>query len=72
MQPTTITAKLSLPWEASSPAVNSSESPGRKNPTSSPDSMKTIANSPIVPNVSRRECGDRLKQITASWCRRPR
>ena len=28
--------------------MNSSESPGRKNPTRSPDSANTIANSPIV------------------------
>jgi len=33
------------------PAVNSSESPGRKDPISSPDSAKTIARMPSTPKV---------------------
>ena len=60
------TARLSLPWEASSPAVKSSESPGRKNPTSRPDSAKMIAIRPIVPKVRMMCSGFRLS--SASTC----
>src|SRR3954447_12275982 len=39
------------PPAATSPAVNSRESPGRKNPTSSPVSAKMISTRPISPKV---------------------
>src|SRR3954468_2015586 len=39
------------PPAATSPAVNSRESPGRKNPTSSPVSAKMISSRPISPKV---------------------
>jgi hypothetical protein len=50
----------------STPAVNSSESPGRKKPKKRPDSAKTIRNRPIVPKASinssgcNRSTGDRV------------
>jgi hypothetical protein len=44
----------------STPAVNSSESPGRKKPKKSPDSAKITAKRPIVPKAS----------INLSGCRR--
>jgi hypothetical protein len=40
-----------------SPAVKSSESPGRKKPTIRPDSMKTMTSSPIIENFSIRVSG---------------
>jgi len=55
--PTTISGKFSVPREASRPAVNSRESPGRKNPKRSPDSAKTMAKRPSVPNASIRCSG---------------
>jgi hypothetical protein len=45
--------------EARKPAVNSSESPGRKKPNKSPDSAKMIANRPQVPTSSMRDLGSR-------------
>ena len=48
---------FSSPLAAKSPAVNSSESPGRKNPMSSPDSAKMMRISPIVPNERISCCG---------------
>ena len=39
------------PPAATSPAVNSSESPGRKNPTSRPVSAKMMSSRPISPKV---------------------
>jgi len=55
--PIMISGRFSVPFDASRPAVNSSESPGRKKPTSSPDSAKTMANRPMVPNASIRDSG---------------
>jgi len=52
-----INGRFSVPLDASSPAVKSNESPGRKNPTSNPDSAKTMANRPIVPKASIRDSG---------------
>ena len=46
--------------------MNSSESPGRKKPISSPDSAKMIAISPIVPNVRMSSSGDRLRARTCT------
>jgi len=56
-QPIMINGRFSVPLDASSPAVNSNESPGRKKPTSNPDSAKTMANRPIVPKASIRVSG---------------
>jgi len=56
-QPIMITGRLNVPFDANSPAVNSSESPGRKKPNNSPDSQKTMANRPIVPKASIRDSG---------------
>ena len=50
--------------DAASPAVNSSESPGRKNPISRPVSAKMIANSPSAPQLDSSEDG--LSTFTAS------
>ena len=59
-QPTRTTGRLT--WSlvdaagraATSPANTSSESPGRKKPTSRPVSAKTMANRPARPKASRR------------------
>ena len=45
------------PGGTESPAVKSSESPGRKKPASSPDSAKTMAKRPIVPKASISDLG---------------
>src|SRR3954453_21611445 len=50
--------KKSLGW-VSSPAVNSSESPGRKNPKNSPDSAKMMAKMPRSPKLTIRFFGSR-------------
>src|SRR5690242_16277652 len=54
---------LTLP-AASSPPVKRSESPGRKNPMSSPHSAKTMTRSPISPKVLIR-CSGLRKPPTA-------
>ena len=46
-------------WAVSNPAVNSSESPGRKNPTRSPVSMNTVPRTPARPVLESRAEGSR-------------
>jgi hypothetical protein len=53
-QPMARTAMFRCPSEASRPAVNSRESPGRKKPARIPDSAKTMARMPTVPKASMR------------------
>jgi hypothetical protein len=55
--PTRSTGRLSVPRAARTPAVNSSESPGRKKPKNRPDSAKTVRMIPSVPNVSMSRSG---------------
>ncbi len=54
-QPSSSTGNGHSTWRVadSSPAVNSSESPGRKKPIMIPDSANTMANSPSVPTLLR-------------------
>src|SRR5674536_407898 len=52
---------------AKTPAVNSSESPGRKKPSNSPVSAKMISRMPSSPNVSTRDrASSQLTARTAS------
>src|SRR4051812_47053408 len=50
------------------PATNSSESPGRKNPSSSPVSAKRIRMTPATPSTSSRCCAEREPRTDASTC----
>src|SRR5664280_2925150 len=53
---------------AKTPAVNSSESPGRKKPSNSPVSAKMISRMPSSPNVSTRDrASSQLTARTASY-----
>jgi hypothetical protein len=56
----------SVPAAERSPAVKSRESPGSRSPTSSPDSMNTIARTPMVPNVSIKTSGSSQLGPTAT------
>ena len=59
-------------WPAESPAVNSSESPGRKNPMSSPDSANTMRKTPIIPNFSMSAPGSSSPPAANSTMAKPR
>ena len=45
--------------EAANPAINRSESPGKKRPINKPVSAKMIANTPINPRVVTIECASK-------------
>ncbi|SER93840.1 hypothetical protein SAMN04487818_106142 [Actinokineospora terrae] len=55
---------------ASTPAVNSSESPGRKNPMSKPVSANITRNTPSAPKPLSRECGSStgIGVLRSRWC----
>jgi hypothetical protein len=61
-----MSGRLRVPWAAKSPAVNKSESPGRKNPIRRPDSANTIRKRPMVPNVTRSCWGSRSTAVRVS------
>src|SRR5512135_1540009 len=63
-------AVASAALDAKNPAMNSSESPGRKKPTSNPVSANTIASTPSVPKVSMSALGSRTLRAASSTPRR--